>query len=106
MSQPDLSIPVIAPSDWVTPPTPGEGITSELTGNTYTMGEKIGEGYFGMVFGCIDVWNNEMAAKVMKPLEPYEKVKQATIAELNKLLQLRHPHITYVFDAFEYRETF
>jgi eukaryotic-like serine/threonine-protein kinase len=94
------------PTDWATPPAPGEIITSEATGNTYTMGEKIGEGHFGLVFGCVDVWNNELAAKVMKPLGPYEKVKQSTEAELQKLQHLRHPHVTYVFDAFEYRDTF
>src|SRR6266568_2434755 len=64
-----------SPVDWVTPPVPGEVITSEATGNTYTMGEKIGEGYFGMVFGCVDVWKNDLAAKVMKPMGPYERVK-------------------------------
>jgi serine/threonine protein kinase len=99
-------LPPGPPSDWVTPPTPGEVITSELTGNSYTMGDKIGEGHFGLVYGCVDVWNNELAAKVMKPLGPYEKVKASTLAELNKLVYLRHPHITYVFDAFEYRDTF
>ena len=70
------------------------------------MGEKIGEGHFGLVFSCDDVWNNSLAAKVLKPLGPYEKVKAAAVAELGKLVYLRHPHITYVFDAFEYRDTF
>lgn len=94
------------PAEWVTPPKPGEVITSITTGNTYTMGEKIGEGHFGLVFGCVDVWENNLAAKVMKPLGPYEKVKQATIQELRKLIDLRHPNVTYVYDAFEFRETF
>lgn len=97
---------VVRPADWVTPPTPGEVITSLATGNSYTMGEKIGEGHFGLVYGCRDFWNNDLAAKVLKPLDPYEKVKSAAEAELVKLHLLRHPHITYVFDAFEYRETF
>lgn len=97
---------VARPADWVTPPTEGEVITSEATGNSYTMGAKIGEGHFGLVYACVDVWNNNLAAKVMKPLAPYERVKAATEAELGKLLLLRHPHITYVFDAFEYRDTF
>jgi serine/threonine-protein kinase len=96
----------VRPADWVTPPTEGEVITSEATGNSYTMGGKIGEGHFGMVYECFDTWGNDLAAKVMKPLAPYEKVKAATEAELNKLIVLRHPHITYVFDAFEYRDTF
>jgi eukaryotic-like serine/threonine-protein kinase len=94
------------PADWVTPPTVGEVITSEATRNSYTMGEKIGEGHFGLVYACVDVWKNSLAAKVMKPLGAYENVKAAAVSELNKLIFLRHPHITYVFDAFEYRETF
>jgi serine/threonine protein kinase len=94
------------PVDWATPPAPGEVITSEATGNTYTMGQKIGEGHFGFVYGCVDVWNNNLAAKVMKPLAPYEKVKESTVAELQKLIDLRHPYVTYVYGAFEFRETF
>jgi serine/threonine protein kinase len=70
------------------------------------MGEKIGEGHFGLVYSCVDVWNNDLAAKMMKPLASYSEVKESAEAELQKLLYLRHPHITYVFDAFEYRETF
>ena len=87
-------------------PQPGELITSLSTGNTYTMGEMVGEGNFGVVFGCVDVWGNNLAAKVLKPVGTYEKVRAAAEAELQKLLVLRHPNITYVFDAFEYRDTF
>lgn len=102
----EAKLPPGAPLNWVTPPTVGEVITSEATGVSYTMGEKIGEGNFGFVYGCVDVWNNSLAAKVMKPLGPPEKIRARTEAELTKLLQLRHPHITYVYDAFEYRDTF
>jgi serine/threonine-protein kinase len=109
---PDLSVSndqeqtILAPPDWVIPPTPGEVITSAATGNTYTMWEKIGEGNFGLVFGCVDAWDNVLAAKVMKPMAPYEALKESTLAELQKLIYLRHPYITYVYDAFEYRDTF
>ena len=102
----EADLPFTLPEKCVVPPTKGEVITSLSTGNRYTMGEKIGEGNFGLVYGCVDVWNNNLAAKVMKPLATYLKVKESAEAELNKLLYLRHPHITYVFDAFEYRETF
>lgn len=77
-----------------------------MTGNSYTMGTKIGEGHFGIVFGCVDVWGNELAAKVMKPLGSYEKVRASTADEFRKLLVLRHPNVTYLFDAFELRDTF
>lgn len=94
------------PAKMVIPPTPGEVITSLATGNTYTMGEQIGEGYFGVVFSCFDVWGNDLAAKILKPIGTYDHVKASAEAELRKLAVLRHPNITYVFDAFEYRDTF
>ncbi len=109
-AQPDQesnpTLELLQPADWVTPPTPGEVITSLATGNTYTMGERIGEGNFGMVYSCTDRWANDLAAKVMKSKGTYEAVKKATEAELQKLLLLRHPHITYLYDAFEFRDTF
>lgn len=87
-------------------PSPGELITSLATGNTYTMGVKIGEGGFGAVFACVDVWKNELAAKVLKPIATYEAVKARAEAEVAKLVALRHPNIAYIFDAFEFRDTF
>jgi serine/threonine-protein kinase len=70
------------------------------------MGEKIGEGNFGIVFGCIDGWNNDLAAKVLKPNGSYERVRSAAEGEFQKLVLLRHPNITYIYDAFEWRDTF
>lgn len=87
-------------------PKPGEVITSLASGNTYTMGDQIGEGNFGAVFACVDVWGNDLAAKVLKPVAPYEKLRESAEAELQKLFALRHPNITYVFEAFEFRDTF
>lgn len=87
-------------------PTDGEQIISEATGNTYTIQTKIGEGNFGIAFRCEDVWGNELAAKILKPRDTYEKVRHSAESEFLKLLALRHPNITYVFDAFEFRDTF
>lgn len=98
--------PPIPPVKEVVPPAPGEVITSLATGNSYTMGNQIGEGYFGRVFSCVDVWGNDMAAKVLKPIGSYEKVRALAEAEFKKMVVLRHPNITYVFDAFEFRDTF
>jgi serine/threonine-protein kinase len=84
----------------------GEVITSHGTKISFTMGHKIGEGNFGVVFACTDGWGNELAAKVFKPLGTYERVKAAAQAEFVKLLTLRNPFITFVYDAFEFRDTF
>jgi serine/threonine-protein kinase len=87
-------------------PSVGEVITSLATGNSYTMGEKIGEGSFGVVYSCRDVWQNDLAAKVLKPIGSYESVREAAVAEFGKLMQLRNPYVTFVYDAFEFRDTF
>lgn len=90
----------------VVPPTPGEVITSLRTRNTFKIGNPIGEGNFGMVYECSDVWGNELAAKVLKPLGTYEVVRQKAEQEFLKLLTVRCPFITFVYDAFEFRDTF
>jgi hypothetical protein len=64
------------PAALVIPPNPGETITSLLTHTTYTFGERIGEGFFGLVFGCVNVWNNSLAVKVLKGKAPYEASKK------------------------------
>ncbi len=87
-------------------PGKGEQILATLTKNTYTIGERIGEGQYGVVFGCTDVWNNDLAVKVLKPIKSYEEVRKAAEEEFAKLLQMRHPHVSFVHDAFEYRDTF
>lgn len=100
--QPTTATP---PAKRVVPRQPGEVITSMATGNSYTMGDRIGEGHFGVVYSCQDDWNNDLAAKVLKPIGSYEQVKALAENELSKLLQLRNPYITYVYDAFEFRDT-
>ena len=87
-------------------PSEGEVITSLLTNNTYEIGSKIGEGNFSHVYACTDVWDNDLAVKVLKPLGSYEYVKDNAVEEFQKLVLLRHPNVTYVYDAFEYRDTF
>lgn len=88
-------------------PAPGEKITSQLTGNTYSIGNQIGEGAFGVVFGCTDVWENHLVAKLLKPdstgLLATERKAQH---ELAVLVQARHPNIIYVYDAFVYKGAF
>lgn len=101
--QPTTATP---PAKRVVPLQPGEVITSMANGNSYTMGDRIGEGHFGVVYSCQDDWNNDLAAKVLKPIGSYEQVKALAENELSKLLQLRNPYITYVYDAFEFRDTF
>src|ERR1700737_273316 len=98
--------PTAPPEKYAIQPTPGEVIMSTATRNTFTMGEKIGEGSFGVVFACTDAWNNDLAAKVFKPHGTYERVQAAAAAEFAKLRELRNPYITFVHDAFEYRDTF
>lgn len=89
-----------------TPPANGLNVTSELTKNTYTIGAQIGEGSFGTVYDATDVWFNELAVKVLKPIGTFEQIQLAANQEFVKLLNLRHPNVTHVADAFEFQHTF
>lgn len=94
------------PFQQFTPPDHGTSIISEATGTTYTIGDLIDEGSFGFVYQAEDIWGNKLAAKILKPRGTYEEIKGAAFQEFTKLLQLRHPNVTHVHDAFEYRHTF
>ncbi len=82
-------------------PDAGASITSPITGNTYTIGSRIGEGNFGVVFNCSDVWGNELAAKVLKSNGgDFDAVEEKARSELQTLVAVRHPNIVHVHDAF------
>lgn len=73
----------------------------------YFIGAEIGKGAFGTVYECTDTWGNELAAKVLSPRnQPYDVIKDNWSREFNNLLMLRHPFVTHIFAAFEYRDTF
>lgn len=87
------------------PPHFGEFI--EFQGRLYQIGEPIGRGYFGTVYACADEWGNSLVAKVLLPQDgEYEQVREEWLHELTNLLRLRHPNITFAFDAFEYKNAF
>lgn len=88
------------------PPFKGLVITSINTKTTYQIGDYLGEGSFGTVYEATDVWKNDLAVKVLKPNGTYEQVQKAANNEFKKLLTLRHPNVTYVFDAFEFNHAF
>ena len=87
------------------PPVVGQTIAQP--GANYVIGRHLGQGYFGAVFECTDDWGNELVAKVFLPRDqPYEAVRANWMRELECLVHLRHPHVTYVYDAFEHDDTF
>lgn len=86
------------------PPTPGQLITSNI--GRYTIGTQIGVGQFGATFWCSDEWQNDLVMKVSLPRGTYEQVRARWSFEIRNLLELRHPNITYVYDAFELDDTF
>jgi serine/threonine-protein kinase len=77
-----------------------------MTGNTYTFGKLINEGFFSFVYECTDVWNNRLAVKILKPSQPSDALREAAAHEFQTLLSLRHPNITFVHDAFEFESAF
>lgn len=95
---------IIPPAPFV-PPSTGEMITC---GNTqYFIGQEIGRGAFSIVYDCLDEWGNQLAAKVLLPRNrSYQAVRKEWLHELQNLQQLRHPQVTFIHQAFEYRNTF
>jgi serine/threonine protein kinase len=88
-----------------TPPKPGESISNG--DRTYVLGPVVGEGHFGTVYEATDDWGNELVAKVLRPLDrSYDAVRASWERELRTLETLRHPNITFLYAAFEYRDTF
>jgi len=86
-------------------PTRGEIITNGQ--NRYQIGEALGRGTYGTTFACTDQWSNSLVVKVLVPnQQTYQQVQANWQRELSSLLTLRHPNITYVYDAFELDYTF
>jgi serine/threonine protein kinase len=84
------------------PELSGRTISSRKTGNSYTIGELIGEGRFAWIYSCRDLWENELAVKILKPSEHLQAISEHAAAEFQTLLTVRHPFITYVYDVFEF----
>lgn len=105
VSTPPLEVRPFAPPRRFTPPRYGESV--QCQDRWYQLGALIGQGYYGAVYECTDEWGNDLVAKILLPRNrSYEEVRQRWLSELNHLLSLRHPNVTYVYDSFEYRDTF
>jgi serine/threonine-protein kinase len=100
----NIVVPAVAPPPFR--PVAGTQITSLNTHNTYTFGEQIGEGFFSDVYECTDVWKNDLAVKVLKPLRTVDELREAATREFQVLLTVRHPNITHIYDAFEFQSAF
>ncbi len=86
---------------------PQHGETIDHNNQIYFIGNIINNGYFGNIYECEDEWGNKLVAKVLVPRnQTYEEVGKMWLQELDNLLHLRHPNITYLYDAFEYKHTF
>ena len=85
-------------------PDPGEAITN--AGVNYFIGPTVGQGYYGIVYDCTDEWGNELVAKVLKPMGTFSEIADRWQREAALLTTMRHPNITYIHDAFVYRNLF
>lgn len=86
---------------------PHKGEQIFCNGTCYYIGDLIKAGGFGAAYHCTDEWANNLVAKVLLPQNrAYEQVRNEWLSEFNNLSLLRHPNITYIYEAFEYRDTF
>lgn len=85
-------------------PNAGEAVIRDHA--NYHIGTPIGQGYYGIVYDCTDDWGNELVAKVLKPRGSFQQVADRWQREAGVLTTMRHPNITYIHDAFVYRNLF
>lgn len=86
---------------------PSEGEQISFQNRSYWIHAQIGQGSFGIVYACTDEWGNQLAAKVLTPKgRSYEIVQKEWLREFQNLLTLRHPNVTHIYSAFEWRDTF
>jgi serine/threonine-protein kinase len=86
-------------------PVPGELIVHGK--NQYRIGEVLGRGSYGVTFAGADQWENQLVIKVLIPQgQTYGQVRRNWEREITTLFRLRHPNITFVYDAFELANTF
>jgi serine/threonine protein kinase len=79
---------------------PHSTLDNPATGTTYRLLRPIGEGYFGIVYAAVDSWENELAIKVLKPHPSPDVHASKAAAEIDKLVMLRSPYFTYIYEAF------
>lgn len=102
-TQPNLrTLPSVVP---FRAPLRGDMIRNGSNG-VYFMGEYIGGGSYGDVYECTDEWANPLVAKVLKPAMSFEEVRRQWESEVNNLSRMRHPNITYIYDAFYHDNAF
>ncbi|MBL9004024.1 MAG: protein kinase family protein [Myxococcales bacterium] len=87
-----------------TPPNAGELIPCSI--GTITIIQELHSGHFGLTYLARDEWGNDLVVKVHKPNGTYEEIRSNWAQEHSNLRALRHPNITYIYDAFEYNYTF
>jgi serine/threonine protein kinase len=86
-------------------PMPGTVLTSAR--GAYTVGTLIGDGQYGSVYEAVGPFDQLYALKMFRPANRhYDTVKTEWSAEMKRLESFRHPHIVYIYDAFEFNYLF
>ncbi len=89
-----------------TPPA-AQTVTVRSQRGDYVIGPQVGAGSFGAVYECLGPFDQRYALKVLRPSgRPIERVREDWSSEVRRLLQLRHPNVVYIHDAFEWESTF
>ncbi len=88
-------------------PPPAQTVTVRSQRGDYVVGPQVGAGSFGAVYECLGPFDQRYALKVLRPSgRPIERVREDWSSEVRRLLQLRHPNVVYIHDAFEWEGTF
>jgi serine/threonine protein kinase len=81
-------------------PTPGDTITA-ASGRVYSVGQKLNEGGYALVFEGTNDLGRPVALKVYKPLNRlFAEVQAQWDRESAIMRKLAHAHVTSILDAF------
>lgn len=90
-------VPVSAPVRF-----PQVGSTLRSARGEYHVLAVLGSGEFGAVYECAGPFDQGYALKLFRPANrPKAEVQAAWSTEMSRLMELRHPNVVYIHDAFE-----
>ena len=83
-------------------PYPGLQIVPPLgtKGVTYTLGQEIASGGYGVVYEGIDSFENNVVLKVFKPNKSFTEVQNDWAREVSIFNRVNHPNIVTIYDSF------
>lgn len=71
-----------------------------VKGVSYTVGNPINSGGYGIIYEGMDSFENNVILKVLKPVKSFSEIQAEWQREVNFLNRSNHPNIVTIYDGF------